>query len=47
MAVPFCTWDPVVYAAVAVTLVVAGGLAALVPAVRAMNVSAVTALKEP
>ena len=38
--------DPVVYTLVAVTLGVAGGLAALVPAVRAMNVSPATALKE-
>jgi ABC-type antimicrobial peptide transport system permease subunit len=39
--------DPAVYALVAVTLGIAGGLATLVPAVRAMNVSAATALKEP
>ena len=38
--------DPVVYALVAVTLGVAGGLAALVPAVRAMNVNAATALRQ-
>ena len=38
--------DPVVYALVAVTLGIAGGLAAIVPAARAMNVSAATALKE-
>jgi predicted permease len=39
--------DPLVYALVAVTLAVAGGLAAVVPAVRATKVSAATALKEP
>jgi putative ABC transport system permease protein len=38
--------DPMVFALVAVTLGIAGGLAALVPAVRAMRVSPATALKE-